>query len=132
MSVGESQVFLPGEVIYGNEPVVTNRGRRSEKLVVKNTGDRPVQVGSHFHFFEVNKALEFDRQGAFGMHLDIQAGTCVRFEPGDEKEVSLVEFGGRKKLWGFNDLTRGDIRSRAVRSRAFKLARKHGYRDAGR
>src|SRR5206468_10637503 len=86
MSVGESQVFLPREVIYGNEPVVTNRGRRSERLVVKNTGDRPVQVGSHFHFFEVNKALEFDRQKAFGMHLDIQAGTCVRFRS-EERRV---------------------------------------------
>src|SRR5207245_1489747 len=131
MSVGESQVFLPGEVIYGNEPVVTNRGRRSEKLVVKNTGDRPVQVGSHFHFFEVNKALEFDRQEAFGMHLDIQAGTCVRFEPGDEKEVSLVEFGGREKVWGLHDLTRGEMRSRAGRGGAAKSARKHGYRQEG-
>ncbi len=130
MSTDETQHFHPGEVIFGTEPVLTNGGRRSVSLLVKNTGDRPIQVGSHFHFFEVNKALEFSRPKAFGMHLDIQAGTCVRFEPGDEKEISLVEFGGRKKLWGFNDLTRGDIRSKAVRSRAMRLAKKQGYRGA--
>ncbi len=130
MSSVETRDFHPGEIIFGTEPVVTNRGRRSASLVVKNTGDRPVQVGSHFHFFEVNKALEFNRSKAFGMHLDIQAGTCVRFEPGDEKEVPLVEFGGRKILWGFNDLTRGDLCSKAVRSRAMRLAKKHGYRGA--
>lgn len=130
MSSVETRDFHPGEIIFGREPVVTNRGRRSASVVVKNTGDRPVQVGSHFHFFEVNKALDFNRPQAFGMHLDIQAGTCVRFEPGDEKEVSLVEFGGRKILWGFNDLTRGDLRSKAVRSRAIRLAKKQGYKGA--
>ena len=124
----ETQDFSPGEIIFGREPIAINRGRRSISLIVKNTGDRPVQVGSHFHFFEVNKALEFARQRAFGMHLDIQAGTCVRFEPGDEKEVSLVEFGGRKRLWGFNGLAGGDLRSKAVRSRALRLAKKYGYR----
>ena len=100
MSSNQLQRIHPGEIIFAKEPVILNRGRRSVTLVVKNTGDRPVQVGSHFHFFEVNKALDFDRRKAFGMHLNIQAGTCVRFEPGDEKEVSLVEFGGRKVLWG--------------------------------
>lgn len=120
--------MTPGEVIFASDPVILNRGRKSISLIARNTGDRPVQVGSHFHFFEVNKALEFDRRKAFGMHLDIQAGTCVRFEPGDEKEISLVEFGGRKMLWGFNDLTRGDVRSKAVRERALRLAKKLGYK----
>lgn len=120
--------MTPGEVIFASDPVILNRGRKSISLIARNTGDRPVQVGSHFHFFEVNRALEFDRRKAFGMHLDIQAGTCVRFEPGDEKEISLVEFGGRKKLWGFNDLTRGDVGSKIVRERALRLAKKLGYK----
>lgn len=128
MSSKQPQNVTPGEVIFASDPVILNRGRKSISLIARNTGDRPVQVGSHFHFFEVNKALEFDRRKAFGMHLDIQAGTCVRFEPGDEKEISLVEFGGRKMLWGFNDLTRGDVRSKAVRERALRLAKKLGYK----
>lgn len=128
MSSKQLQNVTPGEVIFASDPVILNRGRKSISLIARNTGDRPVQVGSHFHFFEVNKALEFDRRKAFGMHLDIQAGTCVRFEPGDEKEISLVEFGGRKKLWGFNDLTRGDVRSKVVRERALRLAKKLGYK----
>lgn len=128
MSSKQLQNVTPGEVIFASDPVILNRGRKSISLIARNTGDRPVQVGSHFHFFEVNRALEFDRRKAFGMHLDIQAGTCVRFEPGDEKEISLVEFGGRKKLWGFNDLTRGDVRSKVVRERALRLAKKLGYK----
>jgi urease beta subunit len=132
MSLNETQNFHPGEIIFAKTPVVINRGRRSVSLVVKNTGDRPIQVGSHFHFFEVNKALDFKRANAFGMHLNIQAGTCVRFEPGDEKEISLVEFGGKRKLWGFNDLTRGDIRSKGVRNRAMRLAKKYGYKGVSR
>lgn len=128
MSSKQLQNVTPGEVIFASDPVILNRGRKSISLIARNTGDRPVQVGSHFHFFEVNRALEFDRRKAFGMHLDIQAGTCVRFEPGDEKEISLVEFGGRKKLWGFNDLTRGDVGSKVVRERALRLAKKLGYK----
>ena len=128
MSSKRLQNVTPGEVIFASDPVILNRGRKSLSLIARNTGDRPVQVGSHFHFFEVNRALEFDRRKAFGMHLDIQAGTCVRFEPGDEKEISLVEFGGRKKLWGFNDLTRGDVRSKVVREKALRLAKKLGYK----
>jgi len=130
MAIEEASRVIPGEVTFAKGNVAVNVGRKSTSMIVKNTGDRPVQVGSHFHFFEVNKALEFNRIKAFGMHLDIQAGTCVRFEPGDEKEVSLVEFGGRKRLWGFNDLTRGDIRSKTVRARATRLAKKLGYRGA--
>jgi urease subunit beta len=84
-----------------------NAGRRTVKLTVKNTGDRPIQVGSHFHFFEVNRALDFDRAQAFGMHLDIAASTAIRFEPGDQKDVQLVEYNGKQAVFGFNDLVDG-------------------------
>ena len=95
-----------------------NAGRRSVKLKARNTGDRPIQIGSHFHFFEVNKAMEFDRAAAFGMRLDIPAGTAVRFEPGAWKEVTLVTFGGRSELTGLNNLTNGSLGSRCARRRA--------------
>ena len=80
--------------------------KKTTKILVANKGDRPVQVGSHFHFFEVNKCLSFDREAAYGYHLDIPSGTSVRFEPGEEKEVQLTEMGGRKRVFGLNDLTR--------------------------
>jgi len=89
-------------------------------LTVVNTGDRPVQIGSHFHFFEVNKQVKFEREKAFGMRLNIAAGTAVRFEPGEEKEVELVEFGGNKKIVGFNNLVDGKIDDKAVKSKALK------------
>lgn len=82
------------------------KGKKTTKILVANKGDRPVQVGSHFHFFEVNKCLSFDREAAYGYHLDIPSGTSVRFEPGEEKEVQLTEMGGRKRVFGLNDLTR--------------------------
>nr|WP_269457726.1 urease subunit beta [Nitrospira japonica] len=84
-----------------------NAGRPTVKIKVRNTGDRPIQVGSHFHFFEVNRALEFDRKAAFGQRLDIPASTGLRFEPGDEKEVTLVPFGGKQRIHGFNNLVDG-------------------------
>ena len=90
----------PGEYLLDSEPIQANVGRRTVKLVVRHTGDRPIQVGSHYHFFEVNDALEFDRAAARGMRLDIAAGTSVRFEPGDEKEVPLVEFAGARIVMG--------------------------------
>lgn len=90
----------PGEYILDSEPVTANVGRRTAKVIVKQTGDRPVQVGSHYHFYEVNNALAFDRESARGMRLNIAAGTSVRFEPGEEKEVELVEFGGERKVFG--------------------------------
>jgi urease beta subunit len=99
-------------------------------LVVSNTGDRPVQVGSHFHFFEVNRALEFDRGRAFGMHLDIPSGTAVRFEPGDEREVDLVAFGGERAVHGLNLLTEGPTGADA-RDAALARARSAGFRGAG-
>ncbi|MDE6084225.1 MAG: urease subunit beta [Muribaculaceae bacterium] len=100
--------YVPvGGVILENDPIEYNVNRRTVKLVVRNTGDRPIQIGSHFHFFEVNRYMEFDRNAAFGMHLNIPATTAVRFEPGEEKEVELVDFGGKRRIIGFNGLTQG-------------------------
>lgn len=96
-----------GGVIFADAPVTFNESRPSISIAVRNTGDRPVQVGSHFHFFEVNRALEFDREAAYGMRLNIPSTTAVRFEPGDEKTVSLVPFGGLRCVYGFNDLVNG-------------------------
>ena len=90
----------PGEYFLESEPITANAGRRTARVVVKQTGDRPVQVGSHYHFFEVNNALDFDRLAAKGMRLNIAAGTSVRFEPGEEKEVELVEFAGARVILG--------------------------------
>jgi urease subunit beta len=90
----------PGEYFLENDSIQANAGRKTARVVVRHTGDRPVQVGSHYHFFEVNDALEFDRAAARGMRLNIPAGTAVRFEPGDEKDVQLVEFGGEKVVLG--------------------------------
>ena len=96
-----------GEVISGNEKIELNKGRKTVSLLVKNIGDRPVQVGSHFHFFEVNKCLSFDRKTAFGFRLDIPSGMSVRFEPGEEKTVQLCSFGGKSEIYGLNNLTNG-------------------------
>jgi urease beta subunit len=90
----------PGEYFLLEEPIQANVGRRTAKAVVRQTGDRPVQIGSHYHFFEVNNALSFDRESARGMRLNIAAGTSVRFEPGEEKEVDLVEFAGERLVLG--------------------------------
>jgi urease beta subunit len=99
--------MIPGEYVLGEGEIEANAGRPAVRLTVANTGDRPVQVGSHFHFFEANKALRFDRAQAFGMRLDIPAGTAVRFEPGDEKVVALVGLGGAREVYGLNGLTEG-------------------------
>ena len=99
--------MIPGEYKLAEGVVIANDGRGEIELEVANTGDRPIQVGSHFHFFEVNRALRFDRAAAFGMRLNIPAGTAVRFEPGDSKTVLLVEIGGAKKVYGLNGLTNG-------------------------
>ncbi|MBA3944088.1 MAG: urease subunit beta [Herpetosiphonaceae bacterium] len=93
--------------LLADEPVEINAGRRTVTLKVANTGDRPIQVGSHFHFFEVNRALRFDRAQALGMRLNIPAGLAIRFEPGDEREVEVVEFGGAHRMVGFNNLVDG-------------------------
>src|ERR1700680_1057396 len=99
--------MIPGEYRLAESPVIANKGRREVELEIANTGDRPIQVGSHFHFFEVNRALRFERARAFGMRLNIPAGTAVRFEPGDNKKVTLVELGGASKVYGLNGLTNG-------------------------
>jgi urease subunit gamma/beta len=118
----------PGLVTAVDGRIELNAGRRKLKLTAINTGDRPIQIGSHFHFFEVNKALEFDRAAAFNMRLDIPAGTAVRFEPGASKEVALVEFGGRGELTGLNNLTDGVSTDPRVREAALARARARGFR----
>lgn len=102
-----SQEVMVGGEILADAPVEYNLNRRTVKLVVRNTGDRPIQIGSHFHFFEVNRYMEFDRPASFGYHLNIPATTAIRFEPGEEKEVELVSFGGKSRVIGFNNLTMG-------------------------
>lgn len=101
--------MIPGEVITLDRDIILNEGRETCTLEIKNKGDRPIQVGSHFHFFEVNKLLTFDREKAYGLRLDIPSGTSVRFEPGETKTVELVEVGGRRRIFGLNNLTVGAI-----------------------
>ncbi|OGL08387.1 MAG: urease subunit beta [Candidatus Rokubacteria bacterium RIFCSPLOWO2_02_FULL_72_37] len=106
--------MIPGEYLLGEGDVVANAGRRTVELTVTNTGDRPIQVGSHFHFFEVNRALRFERALAFGMRLCVPAGTAVRFEPGDEKRVTLVELAGARRVFGLNALAQGGTKDEAL------------------
>lgn len=101
--------MIPGEMIVQPGEIELNIGRAVIRLQVANTGDRPIQVGSHFHFYEVNPALEFNREQALGMRLDIPAGTAVRFEPGDEKEISLVPLAGSRIVYGFNGRINGQL-----------------------
>ncbi len=120
--------LIPGEVITDEGDIIINEGKNSVPLEVANTADRPVQVGSHFHFFEVNKALEFDRAAAFGMRLDIPAGTAVRFEPGESKQVMLIPIGGRRIGGGLNSLTSGSMDDERVKSDAIKKAAEAGFK----
>lgn len=99
-----------GEIISCNSEIELNAGRETKSMQVSNTGDRPVQVGSHFHFFEVNRALSFDRKSAFGFRLDIPSGMSVRFEPGETKTVQLCSFGGKSEIYGLNNLTNGKVK----------------------
>ena len=101
--------MIPGEIITPAGEIELNVGRPTVKLQVSNTGDRPIQVGSHYHFYEVNSALNFDREQARGMRLDIPAGTAVRFEPGDEKKVTLVPLVGTRQVYGFNAKINGNL-----------------------
>ena len=101
--------MIPGEWLLSEELVEINAGRRTAQLSVRNTGDRPIQVGSHFHFFEVNDALEFDRDAALGMRLDVPSGQSIRFEAGDERDVDLVELGGSRRVIGFNNRVDGVV-----------------------
>ena len=116
-----------GPYLLRDEPVEINAGRPTRVVRVANTGDRAIQVGSHFHFFEANRALEFDRPAAFGMRLNIPAGTAVRFEPGDAREVELVAVGGTRRVTGLNNLTNGSVASPETRARAIAEARRRGF-----
>ncbi|WP_434094164.1 urease subunit beta [Nonomuraea wenchangensis] len=116
-------------VVYADGPIEINAGRRTVRLTVRNTGDRAVQVGSHYHFFEANRALRFDREKAYGMHLDIPAGTAVRIEPGDTHQVNLVEYGGGMRIVGFAGLVDGGLRTRDARIRALRRLAELGYAD---
>jgi urease subunit beta len=112
--------MIPGEYILAKAAIECNAGRSTQRITVMNTGDRPVQVGSHFHFFEVNRQMEFDREKAFGMRLNIASGTAVRFEPGEAKEIELVSFGGGRSLHGFNNLVSGDTKVESVKQKALE------------
>jgi len=120
--------MIPGEYQLRDDDVVANSGRTAISISVANTGDRPIQVGSHFHFFEANRALQFDRRAAFGMRLNIPAGTAARFEPGDEKVVSLVPIGGGAAVYGLNGLTNG-VAGDSAREGAVSAARRAGFQD---
>lgn len=127
--------YVPvGGVILASEHIEYNVDRRTVKIRVRNTGDRPIQVGSHFHFFEVNRFLEFDREKAFGYHLNIPATTAIRFEPGDEREIELVAFAGKRRVIGFDDLTNGyagleDLPTYYPKKiEAFRRMREYGYK----
>ena len=121
--------MIPGEYLLGDGDIEANVGRRVERVTVANTGDRPIQVGSHFHFFEANRALVFPRDKAFGMRLNIPAGTAVRFEPGDEKVVELVELAGAREVHGLNALTDGPVGA-AARDAAVARAAAAGFGGA--
>ena len=117
--------------LLADAPIQLNLGRATVALPVWNTGDRAIQVGSHFHFFESNRALLFDRAAAFGMRLDIPAGTAVRFEPGDRKEVNLVAIGGTRRVFGLNGITGGSLDSPQVRRAALAALARQGFADTG-
>jgi urease beta subunit len=102
----------PGEYFLEADEIAINVGRRTARLMVRQTGDRPIQVGSHYHFYEVNRALDFDRDAAYGMHLDIPAGTSMRFEPGESKPVDLVEFAGARAVFGHQGLVNGGLKEK--------------------
>lgn len=124
-----------GGVILADAPIEYNTDRKTVKLVVRNTGDRPIQVGSHFHFFEVNRYMEFDRPASFGYHLNIPATTAIRFEPGEERDVELVAYGGKSRIVGFNGLTMGYSGGEdaptyyPARIKAINKMRKYGFKS---
>ena len=126
----ESSAVVPGEIFTPDGDIELNAGRRKVTLKAVNSGDRPIQIGSHYHFFEANKALDFDRAASFGMHLDIPAGTAVRFEPGEAKQVTLAEFGGSGEVFGLNNLTDGSTRSDSLKKEALARAKAKGFRGA--
>ena len=122
---------VPGEVLAASGDVEAFNGREARELTVKNIADRPIQVGSHCHFFESNHALKFDREQAFGFRLCIPAGTAVRFEPGEEKRVTVVALAGKRVAYGINGLTEGSLDDAKVKARALSLAGDRGYSAKG-
>lgn len=122
--------MTPGEYILSANPITCNGNKKTITITVNNTGDRPCQIGSHTHFFEVNKALDFPREKAFGFRLNIPAGTSVRFEPGDSKEVELCELGGKRIVYGFNSLTMGGLKSSNIKNASLQKARQLGFKGA--
>lgn len=122
--------MIPGEYILDDAPIELNAGRATVSVQVNNTGDRPIQVGSHFHFFEVNRALVFDRAAAYGMRLDLPSGTGIRFEPGDVKTVQLVELAGERRVYGGNNLVMGKLDDAGVRKKAMQRLRDGGFGDS--
>ncbi|KQO21592.1 hypothetical protein ASF10_12630 [Flavobacterium sp. Leaf82] len=121
--------MIPGETFIKEGDIILNEGRETTSIQVVNTGDRPIQIGSHFHFFEINKAMEFDREKAFCMRLNIPAGTAVRFEPGEHKEVNLVKIGGNRKIIGLNNLVNGDGNSSHNKEMALQLVDKLNFKN---
>jgi len=121
--------MIPGEYILAEGNIKCNVGRATTKITVVNTGDRPVQIGSHFHFFEVNKQMEFDREKSFGMRLNIAAGTAVRFEPGEEKDVELVALGGKKTIHGFNNLANGSTENKEAKQEVMKNVTAQNFKN---
>ncbi len=119
-----------GQITLGQGDIEAFQARKSITLKVRNTGDRGIQVGSHFHFFEANRALDFEREKAYGMKLAIPAGTSVRFEPGQEKEVTLVEYGGKKYVHGFNNLVDGSVRTIYRKDMALRKAKELKFKGA--
>jgi urease beta subunit len=126
-SVKESPHLIPGEVILGQGDIVVFNGRQIIEIVVANIGDRPIQVGSHCHFFEANRALRFDREKAYGYRLQVPAGTAVRFEPGEDKRVTLVSVGGNRVAYGINGLVNGRLDDASVKAKALAAAREQGF-----
>ncbi len=118
--------MIPGEYFLSDEPITANVGKSTTSLNVKNSGDRPIQVGSHTHFFEVNKALDFPREKSYGYHLNIPSGTSVRFEPGETREIELTEFSGKKIVYGFSGLVNGSLDEK--QKDAFTKASEKGFK----
>ena len=119
-------MMIPGEYIISDQPIIANSGKKTVTIEVANTGDRPVQVGSHTHFFEINKNLSFDREQAYGLHLNIPAGTSLRFEPGDQRTVELTEFGGKKIVYGLSGLVNGPLNEK--KPNALQKAKEQGFK----
>jgi len=121
--------MIPGEFCIADGYVICNEGREITTITVTNTGDRPIQVGSHFHFFEVNKMMEFDREKAFGKRLNIIASTAIRFEPGESKDVELVPYAGARRIYGHNDLANGDTETEVAKANAMKKVKEQGFKN---